>query len=46
MKYLPYGRQEIDETDIAAVTAVLRSEWLTTGPAVDQFEEDFAHYMY
>lgn len=35
---LPYGRQSIDETDIGAVEAVLRSDWLTTGPRVDAFE--------
>lgn len=29
---LPYGKQYIDEDDIAAVVAVLRSDWLTTGP--------------
>jgi perosamine synthetase len=39
---LPYGRQSIDEEDIAAVVAVLRSEWLTTGPAVDALEREFA----
>lgn len=39
---LPYGRQSIDETDIAAVAETLRSDWLTTGPAVDAFEADFA----
>src|SRR6476469_9318928 len=44
MKYLPYGRQEIDEADISAVAAALRSDWLTTGPIVDQFENDFARY--
>jgi dTDP-4-amino-4,6-dideoxygalactose transaminase len=37
---LPYGRQSIDESDIEAVTAVLRGDWLTTGPAVTAFEED------
>jgi dTDP-4-amino-4,6-dideoxygalactose transaminase len=37
---LPYGRQSIDESDIEAVTAVMRSDWLTTGPAVAAFEED------
>ena len=37
---LPYGRQSIDESDIEAVSAVLRSDWLTTGPAVTAFEED------
>jgi len=35
---LPYGRQTIDEDDIAAVVEVLRSDWLTTGPKVDEFE--------
>lgn len=29
---LPYGRQHIDERDIAAVVDTLRSDWLTTGP--------------
>ncbi len=36
--FLPYGRQLIEEDDIAAVTAVLRGDWLTTGPAVEGFE--------
>ena len=40
--WIPYGRQSIDETDIAAVEAVLRSGWLTTGPAVEEFEEALA----
>jgi perosamine synthetase len=39
---LPYGRQWIDEEDIAAVVAVLRSDWLTTGPQVAEFEKAFA----
>jgi len=39
---LPYGRQSIDEDDIAAVVKVLRSDWLTTGPKVGEFEEAFA----
>ena len=38
MPFLPYGRQCIDDDDIAAVAAVLRSDWLTTGPAVVAFE--------
>jgi dTDP-4-amino-4,6-dideoxygalactose transaminase len=37
---LPYGRQSVVEEDIEAVAAVLRGDWLTTGPAVRQFEED------
>lgn len=39
---LPYGRQWIDDDDITAVTHVLRSDWLTTGPNVAQFEAAFA----
>lgn len=39
---LPYGRQSIGEADIAAVTEVLRSDWLTGGPAGRAFEEAFA----
>jgi UDP-4-amino-4,6-dideoxy-N-acetyl-beta-L-altrosamine transaminase len=35
---LPYGRQSISEDDVEAVAAVLRGDWLTTGPAVDAFE--------
>jgi len=37
--FLPYGRQVIEDDDIAAVTAALRSDFLTTGPAVHRFEE-------
>ncbi len=39
---LPYGKQQIDQDEIEAITRVLRSDWLTTGPAVDRFEEDLA----
>src|SRR5580704_8867381 len=39
---LPYGRQSIDEDDVQAVVDVLRSDWLTTGPKVREFEEAFA----
>lgn len=35
---IPYGRQWIDDEDIAAVASVLRSDYLTTGPAVEEFE--------
>jgi perosamine synthetase len=41
---LPYGHQWIDADDIAAVTDVLRSEWLTTGPRVGEFERAFAEF--
>lgn len=39
---LPYGRQWLDAEDIAAVTAVLQGDWLTTGPTVGAFEEAVA----
>lgn len=39
---LPYGRQSIDETDIQSVVQVLRSDWLTTGPKIREFEKAFA----
>jgi len=42
---IPYGRQSIDEEDILAVTQVLRSDWLTTGPKVEEFEQAFAQYV-
>ena len=35
---IPYGRQWIDDDDVAAVVEVLRSDFLTTGPAVERFE--------
>lgn len=41
-RFLPYGRQVIEEDDIAAVTDVLRSDYLTTGPAVSALEKAFA----
>jgi len=41
-KPLPYGRQQIEEDDVEAVVEVLRSDWLTTGPAVSAFEEALA----
>lgn len=41
-RLLPYGRQWIDDDDIAAVVATLRGDWLTTGPAVGAFEQALA----
>jgi UDP-4-amino-4,6-dideoxy-N-acetyl-beta-L-altrosamine transaminase len=38
-KFIPYGKQWIDDSDIKAVEAVLRSDYLTQGPVVNQFEE-------
>ncbi len=42
---LHYGKQSIDEDDINAVVEVLRSDWLTTGPKVVEFERAFASYV-
>lgn len=39
---IPYGRQDISEADIDAVVEVLRSDWLTQGPAVERFEARIA----
>jgi UDP-4-amino-4,6-dideoxy-N-acetyl-beta-L-altrosamine transaminase len=38
LKQLPYGHQSIDESDIRAVVDVLRGDWLTQGPLVEEFE--------
>jgi perosamine synthetase len=42
---IPYGKQFIDDADIEAVVEVLRSDWLTTGPKVDEFEKAIADYV-
>lgn len=42
--FLPFSKPSISEEDIAAVADVLRSGWITTGPKVAQFEEDFKKY--
>lgn len=43
--YIPYGRQSIDDADIEAVVKVLKSDYLTTGPAVAAFEKKVADYV-
>lgn len=43
--YIPYGRQSISEEDIQAVVDVLRSDYLTTGPKVAEFENIVANYV-
>ncbi|WP_292823113.1 UDP-4-amino-4,6-dideoxy-N-acetyl-beta-L-altrosamine transaminase [Nostoc sp. JL33] len=42
--YIPYGRQDISQQDIDAVIEVLRSDWITQGPAIDRFEQAVANY--
>ena len=44
MKRIPYGRQHITEEDIQAVNDVLRSDYLTQGPKIAEFEKAFAEY--
>ncbi|AZD07047.1 DegT/DnrJ/EryC1/StrS aminotransferase [Pseudomonas chlororaphis] len=39
---IPYGRQSLDQADIDAVVAVLRSDWLTQGPTIERFEQAMA----
>jgi perosamine synthetase len=44
-KLLPYGRQSLDDVDVQAVVEVLKSDWLTTGPKIGEFEERFAAWV-
>lgn len=44
MTMIPYGRQDINHADIDAVVAVLRSDFLTQGPAVPAFEKAVTNY--
>jgi len=43
-KIIPYGHQWIDNEDIKAVVKVLKSDWLTQGPVVEEFEKSIAKY--
>lgn len=45
MSFLPYGRQVVEDDDIAAVVRVLKGDYLTTGPEPAAFEQDFAAYV-
>jgi UDP-4-amino-4,6-dideoxy-N-acetyl-beta-L-altrosamine transaminase len=42
---IPYGKQSIEEDDIEAVVEVLRSDWITQGPKIQEFEELIAEYV-
>src|SRR6266403_4928155 len=44
-RLLPYGRQSLDDADVQAVVEVLKSDWLTTGPKIAEFEERFAEWV-
>ncbi len=45
MKSIPYGKQEISELDIQAVIETLKSDFLTQGPKINEFENAFAQYI-
>lgn len=45
MKNIPYGRQQIDQADIEAVVETLKSDFLTQGPKIEEFEKAFAKYV-
>lgn len=44
-KAIPYGRQDINQNDINAVTQTLKADFLTQGPKIKEFEEKFASYI-
>jgi len=43
--FLPFGRPGLDEDEIRAVVGVLRSGWISTGPATAAFQKEFAEYV-
>ena len=45
MQNIPYGKQDITEADVAAVVEALKSDFLTQGPKIKEFEEAFASYV-
>ena len=42
---IPYGRQHITDEDIEEVVKVLKSDFLTQGPSILKFEQEFAEYV-
>lgn len=44
-KIIPYGRQDIQQSDIEAVIEALKADYLTQGPRIKQFEDEFAQYV-
>ena len=45
MKFIPYGHQWIDEEDIEEIVKVLKSDWITTGPKIEEFENALCKYI-
>lgn len=44
-KPIPYGHQHINDEDVQAVVSALKSDYMTQGPLIGQFEKDFANYL-
>ena len=44
-KYIPYGRQCIDQDDIDAVVETLKSDWITTGPMIDSLKKVYLNFV-
>jgi UDP-4-amino-4,6-dideoxy-N-acetyl-beta-L-altrosamine transaminase len=44
-KFIPYGRQSIDQSDLDAVASVLNSDFLTQGPLIPRFEKEFSTFV-
>lgn len=45
MRFIPYSHQSIDSNDIKEIVKVLKSDWLTQGPRIKEFEESFCQYF-
>ena len=45
MKFIPYGHQLVDEKDVEEVIKVLKSDWITTGPKIEEFENALRRYV-
>ena len=45
MDFIPYGTQWIDDDDINEVVKVLKSDWITTGPKIKEFEDALCSYL-
>ncbi len=44
MRFIPYGKQSLDKKDIADVMSVLKTDWITQGPKINDFENALSHY--
>ena len=44
-RFLPYSRQSIDKKDVSEVNKVLKKDFITQGPKINEFEKNFAKYV-